>query len=54
MVNNRFDNALYEGYGKVFGVFRHFSALNRHHACIKLTYKVDYFRYYSIERGGCG
>ncbi len=52
MGNNCFDNALYEEYGVVFGIFRHFSALNRNHARIKLACKVDYFRYYSIERGG--
>ena len=53
MVNNCIDNVLCVGDGKVFGVFRHSSALTHYHAHIKLTYKVDYFGYYSIERGGC-
>lgn len=52
MLNKTIDNSLYGCKGLVFAVFRHISPRNRHHARIKLTYKVDYFHYCYDRIGG--
>jgi hypothetical protein len=52
MINKTIDNSLYGCKGVVFAVFRHISPRKRHHARVKLTYKVGYFRYCDGRIGG--